>query len=74
MAVGVPVIVPPNYQTLFKEIGVIYAKPHEVEEKINQLISDDIYYRQVVERAYDYERNTSVIQNMHLDWAFLNGK
>lgn len=57
MAVGVPVILPPVYYTLFDQ-AAIYAEPEKVQEKIYQLINDDHYYEAQVEKAQDYvEKN-----------------
>jgi glycosyltransferase involved in cell wall biosynthesis len=53
MAVGVPVIIPPVYQDLFGE-AAIYAKPSEVTQKIEQLMSNDDYYQQQVDKAHAY--------------------
>ncbi|MBP2257427.1 glycosyltransferase [Virgibacillus alimentarius] len=53
MAAGVPVIIPPNYKTLFED-AAIYAKPHEVKEKIDVLMNDDNAYSEQVEKAQDY--------------------
>jgi len=53
MAVGVPVIIPPNYQALFKE-AAIYAKPEEVQSKIDELMNDDAVYEAQVEKAKNY--------------------
>jgi glycosyltransferase involved in cell wall biosynthesis len=53
MAVGVPVIIPPNYQELFGE-AAIYAEPNEVTRKIDQLMEDREAYQAQVERAQAY--------------------
>lgn len=53
MAAGVPVIISPNYKSLFGD-GAIYAEPHEVMERIDELMSDCEYYHKVVEKAYAY--------------------
>lgn len=53
MAVGVPVIIPPNYRTLFGE-AAIYAEPNDVESKIKHLMSDKNYYEQQVNVAQNY--------------------
>lgn len=53
MAVGVPVIIPPIYQPLFKE-AAIYAKPQEVEQKIDALMNDDKAYQKQVDIAHEY--------------------
>ncbi|HLR01819.1 MAG TPA: glycosyltransferase [Virgibacillus sp.] len=53
MAVGVPVIIPPNYETLFHE-AAIYAEPDEVQDNIRQLMNDDAYYAAQVDRALAY--------------------
>ncbi|SDZ55570.1 Glycosyl transferases group 1 [Evansella caseinilytica] len=53
MAAGVPVIIPPSYMELFGE-AAIYAEPHEVKEKIAQLMADDSFYTSQVERAFVY--------------------
>lgn len=53
MAAGVPVVIPPNYETLFQE-AAIYAEPDKVQEKIQQLMDDDTYYQTQVEKALKY--------------------
>src|SRR5690625_314297 len=53
MAVGVPVIIPPNYQALFGD-AAIYAEAHEVKSKIHQLMHDDYAYQAQVEKAQTY--------------------
>lgn len=53
MAVGVPVIIPPNYETLFGE-AAIYADPEEVQDKIQTLMNDDEAYQLQVEKALTY--------------------
>lgn len=53
MAVGVPVILPHNYQELFGE-AAIYAKSSEVKKKIEWLMSDDDYYLSQVKKASNY--------------------
>jgi glycosyltransferase involved in cell wall biosynthesis len=53
MAVGVPVIIPPSYNELFGE-AAIYAEPKDVQEKIQQLMADDHFYMQQVEKAHAY--------------------
>jgi glycosyltransferase involved in cell wall biosynthesis len=74
MAVGVPVIVPPSYQSLFGDVA-IYAEPHEVRAKIEELMSDDEYYQQVVERAYHYvEKHFGYSKHASRLGKFLNGQ
>jgi glycosyltransferase involved in cell wall biosynthesis len=53
MAVGVPVIIPPTYQSLFGE-AAIYAKPNEVKDAIHQLMNNDEYYEEQVQKAQNY--------------------
>jgi glycosyltransferase involved in cell wall biosynthesis len=53
MAVGVPVIIAPHYQNLFKE-AAIYAEPEEVKDKIHQLMNDEAFYISQVEKAQAY--------------------
>lgn len=53
MAVGVPVIIPPNYQYLFGE-AAIYAQPDQVQEKIEQLMNDEKLYDEQVNKALHY--------------------
>ncbi|MFZ2630261.1 MAG: glycosyltransferase [Desulfosalsimonadaceae bacterium] len=50
MATGVPVIIPPVYKELFAE-AAIYAEPAEVQEKIQQLMTDAEYYDTQVKKA-----------------------
>lgn len=53
MAVGVPVILPPVFRSLFEE-AAIYAEPSEVKENIDRLMTDDDYYEAQVKVARDY--------------------
>ncbi|WP_231686943.1 glycosyltransferase [Bacillus sp. JCM 19034] len=53
MAVGVPVIIPPSYEPLFKE-AAIYAKPEEVQAKVKQLMEDKSLYQKQVDLALTY--------------------
>ncbi|OLO42433.1 glycosyl transferase family A [Alkalihalophilus pseudofirmus] len=53
MAVGVPVIIPPNYEELFGE-AAIYAEIDEVQPKIDELMSNDEAYQAQVEKAHEY--------------------
>lgn len=53
MAVGVPVIIPPSYKTLFKE-AAIYAEPAEVQTKIEELMANEQMYINQVNKAFDY--------------------
>lgn len=53
MAVGVPVILPYEYQSLFKG-AAIYAEPHEVKEKIQQLLVDKTFYDNQVNFAWKF--------------------
>ncbi|MDX8047094.1 glycosyltransferase [Gracilibacillus sp. S3-1-1] len=47
MAAGVPVIISPSYQDLFQD-AAIYAEPHQVQAKVQQLMQDrDMYTKQV---------------------------
>ncbi|WP_235715796.1 glycosyltransferase, partial [Alkalihalobacillus hemicellulosilyticus] len=50
MAVGVPVIIAPSYEPLFKE-AALYAEPEEVQVKVKQLMADETLYQEQVERA-----------------------
>lgn len=56
MAVGVPVIISPSYQTLFGE-AAIYAEPNEVQRKIDELMKDPAGYQAQVEKAQSYVEN-----------------
>ncbi|ART78694.1 glycosyl transferase family A [Sutcliffiella horikoshii] len=57
MAVGVPVIIHPKYQTLFSN-AAIYAEVHEVKERINELMNDSQLYEKQVKIAHEFvERN-----------------
>jgi len=63
MAVGVPVIIPPDYTDLFAE-AAIYAEPCEVQEKIQHLMNDADYYDLQVKKAYHYvEKNFGYSQH-----------
>jgi glycosyltransferase involved in cell wall biosynthesis len=53
MAVGVPVILPPDFRELFKDAAV-YAAPAEVKKNIDRLMADDGYYESQVRLARDY--------------------
>ncbi len=53
MAVGVPVILPPDFRDLFKE-AAIYAEPAEVTEHVERLMADDALYKAQVKVARDY--------------------
>lgn len=53
MATGVPVIIPPSYKELFEE-AAIYAEPHEVENKMKELMEDTALYDHQVENAWSY--------------------
>ncbi|WP_374724689.1 glycosyltransferase [Calidifontibacillus erzurumensis] len=50
MAAGVPVIIPPVYKNLFGE-AAIYAEPQDVQKKIQQLMTDDDFYNEIVTKA-----------------------
>ncbi|GAB6927494.1 hypothetical protein JCM10914A_14770 [Paenibacillus sp. JCM 10914] len=50
MAVGVPVVLPYSYYSLFGE-AAIYAEPHEVQEKIGLLIKNEMLLDIQVQRA-----------------------
>ncbi|MED3646440.1 glycosyltransferase [Halalkalibacterium halodurans] len=56
MAAGVPVIVPHEYEKLFGE-AAIYAEINEVQEKVMELMADDEYYQNQVEKALIYVEN-----------------
>src|SRR5690625_3295220 len=53
MAVGVPVIIPPHFKSLFGE-AAIYAEPHEVRTTIEELMNDDEQYEQQVKTAINF--------------------
>lgn len=53
MAVGVPVIIPPIYRELFGD-AAIYAQPSEVQETVDQLMSDSDYYTSQVQKSHLY--------------------
>ncbi|WP_141500355.1 glycosyltransferase [Paenibacillus luteus] len=53
MAAQVPVILPPSYKELFGE-AAIYARPAEVQGKIDALMADSNYYEKQIERATRY--------------------
>ncbi|MDT8860338.1 glycosyltransferase [Alkalihalobacillus sp. MEB130] len=56
MAVGVPVILPPQYKELFGN-AAIYASPDTVQIEVDRLMSDDKYYNLQVKLAHDYVEN-----------------
>ncbi|MDE5415816.1 glycosyltransferase [Alkalihalobacterium chitinilyticum] len=56
MAVGVPVIIPPSYEPLFGD-AAIYAEPHEVLTKVDEIMSDREAYERQVETAQVYVEN-----------------
>ncbi len=53
MAVGVPVIIPYSYKSLFGE-AAIYAEPHEVKKKVKELMDNPTYYQTQVNIAHNY--------------------
>ncbi|EFI32834.1 glycosyl transferase family 2 [Desulfonatronospira thiodismutans ASO3-1] len=53
MAVGVPVILPHEYKSLFGDVA-IYAHPSEVAARIDELMQDSDYYDRKVQRALEY--------------------
>ncbi|QGH36312.1 glycosyltransferase [Gracilibacillus salitolerans] len=53
MAVGVPVIISPTYQNLFKD-AAIYAEPNQVQEKARQLMQDPKLYEKQVTTALQF--------------------
>ncbi|MCD8511794.1 MAG: glycosyltransferase [Bacillus sp. (in: Bacteria)] len=53
MAAGVPVVLPPIYKELFQE-AAIFAEPKDVLMTIDQLVSDEDYYRSRVKKANEY--------------------
>jgi glycosyltransferase involved in cell wall biosynthesis len=53
IAVGVPVIIPPSYQSLFGE-AAIYAEPDGVKQRIDELMEDQATYQKQVEIARNY--------------------
>ncbi|OLO42337.1 glycosyl transferase family A [Alkalihalophilus pseudofirmus] len=74
MAVGVPVIIPPNYEDLFGE-AAIYAEPHEVKDKIGQLMNDAEYYDAQVRKAHAYvEKQFGYSKHAFRLEPFLHGK
>lgn len=59
MAVGVPVILPHEYVTVFND-AAMYSKPDEVIQKISQLMQDNEIYKKQVNIAYQFvEQNFS---------------
>lgn len=56
MAVGVPVILPPEYKPLFADAAV-YAEFSEVCHTIDKIMSCDSLYNQQVQNAYKYIEN-----------------
>ncbi|MGD6778621.1 alginate lyase family protein [Sutcliffiella horikoshii] len=53
MAVGVPVIIPHSYKSLFGK-AAIYAEPHEVKMKVKELMDNPTYYHTQVNIAHEY--------------------
>ncbi|WP_237718731.1 glycosyltransferase [Alkalibacillus haloalkaliphilus] len=53
MAVGVPVILPPVFEPVFKE-AAIYAETDEVLSIVDQLMADDEMYENQVNIALEY--------------------
>lgn len=53
MAVGVPVILPPDYRTVFGE-AALYATPDQVQTMVMQLCSDPACYAAQVDKARAY--------------------
>ncbi|MDV2583314.1 glycosyltransferase [Alkalibacillus haloalkaliphilus] len=53
MAVGVPVILPPVFEPVFKE-AAIYAETDEVRSIVDQLMADDEMYENQVNIAFEY--------------------
>ncbi|WP_018930752.1 glycosyltransferase [Gracilibacillus lacisalsi] len=53
MAVGVPVVISPSYQSLFQD-AAIYAKPNQVQEKVRQLMQDPKLYEKQVATALQF--------------------
>lgn len=55
MAVGLPVILPPQYQPVFKE-AAIYCEPEEVASRVKELMASTEAYQEQVERSLNYVR------------------
>lgn len=53
MAVGVPVIIPPQYEELFGD-AAIYAEPEEVQRTIEYIMQNKEVYDSYVKKAWDY--------------------
>lgn len=53
MAVGIPVILPYRYSTLFGE-AALYAEPKDVTEIIHSLMGNPLYYQERVEMSREY--------------------
>ncbi|MFO7843631.1 MAG: glycosyltransferase [Bacteroidales bacterium] len=53
MAVGVPVILPPSFSSLFGD-AAIYAEPSKVIDNIERLMNNNDYYCSQVEKAQRY--------------------
>lgn len=53
MAVGLPVILPPQYEPVFKE-AAIYCEPNEVEKIAKELMASEDAYDQQVNIALEY--------------------
>ncbi len=74
MAVGVPVIIPPNYESLFGE-AAIYATPDQVKAKIDELMNDEQYYQSQVSKAHEYvEKHFGYSKHASRLEKFLNGR
>ena len=53
MAAGVPVIIPPVYEQLFGE-AAIYAEPHEVQQKVKEIMNNEHLYEEQVKKSLEY--------------------
>ena len=55
MAVGLPVFLPHVYQPLFGE-AALYAEPHELQQRVRELMADPDAYARQVDVAHEYVR------------------
>ncbi|AST93377.1 glycosyl transferase family A [Sutcliffiella cohnii] len=58
MAVGIPVILPKQYEILFGE-AAIYSKPSEVKNVINNLLADPHLYEEQIEKGWNYVKENA---------------
>ncbi|WP_404429371.1 glycosyltransferase [Sutcliffiella horikoshii] len=74
MAVGVPVIIPPRYKSLFGE-AAIYAEPNEVRNEIDNLMENEDYYNEQVAKAFQYvEKHFGYTKHLSRLEEFFNGE